>query len=126
VPGDVAHDLAATGGVPDVDGVLKIEMSGQRSQIVGVVIHVVTVAGLCGASVSAPVMGDHAVAVLQEEQHLVIPIVARQRPAVAEHDGLARAPVLKEDLRAVGRRDRAHAMLPPGSARCAETYERAA
>ena len=46
-------------------------MRGDRGQVVGVVIHVVTVAGLRGAAVPAPVMGDDAVAVLQEEQHLV-------------------------------------------------------
>ena len=64
VPGDVAHDLAATGGVPDVDGAGEIEMGSQRSQVVGVVVHVVTVAGLRGASVPAPVVGDDAVAML--------------------------------------------------------------
>ena len=111
VPGEVVHDLAATGGVADVDGVLEIEMRGQRGQVVGVVVHVVTVAGLGGASVAAPVMGDDAVAVLQEEQHLGVPVVGRQRPAVAEHDRLARAPVLVEDLRAVGGRDERHSCL---------------
>src|SRR5439155_5883483 len=103
----------ATGGVPDVDGVPEIEMGGQRSQVVGVVVHVVTVAGLRGASVSAPVMGDNAIVVLEEEQHLGVPIVARERPAVAENDWLARTPVLVEDLGAIGRRDRAHVRLPP-------------
>jgi hypothetical protein len=62
--GDVAHDFAATGGVSNVDGFLQIETSSQRSQIVGVVVHVVTVAGLRGASVPTPVMGDDAVALL--------------------------------------------------------------
>ena len=115
VPGDVVHDLAATGGVSDVDGVVEVEMGGQRSQVVGVVVHVVTVAGLRGASVPAPVMGDDAVAVLEEEQHLGVPVVARERPAVAEDDRLARAPVLVEDLRAIGRGDRSHAVPPVGA-----------
>ena len=61
----------------------------------------------------APVVGDDAVAVLQEEQHLGVPVVGRQRPAVAEDDRLARAPVLVEDLCPVGRGDRAHVLLPP-------------
>ena len=64
VSGDVVRDFAATGRVSDVDGALQIEMGSQRGQVVGVVIHVVTVAGLRGASVPAPVMGDDAVAVL--------------------------------------------------------------
>jgi hypothetical protein len=41
-----------------MDGVPEIEMGSQRRQVVGVVVHVVTVAGLRGASVPAPVMGD--------------------------------------------------------------------
>src|SRR5438552_2159492 len=32
---------------------------------------------------------------------------------MAENDRLARAPILVEDLRAIGRGDRAHALLPP-------------
>ena len=95
-----------------MDGILEIEMGGQRGQVVGVVVHVVTVAGLRRASVPTPVMGDDAVAVLEEEQHLGVPVVGGQWPPVAEHDRLARAPVLVEDLDAVGGGDRAHA-LPP-------------
>src|SRR4051794_8484782 len=53
-------------------------------------------------------MGDDAVAVLKEEQHLGVPIVGRKRPAMAENDRVARAPVLVVDLRAVFGRDRAH------------------
>jgi hypothetical protein len=34
--------------VSDVDGILEIEMGRQRGQVVDVVIHVVTVAGLRG------------------------------------------------------------------------------
>ena len=91
-----------------MDGVVEIEMGGHRGQVVGIVVHVVAVAGLGGPSVPAPVMGDDPVAVLQEEQHLGVPVVGRQRPAVAEDDRLARAPVLVENLRAVLCRDHAH------------------
>ncbi len=55
---------------------------------------------------AAPVMGYDAIAVLEEEQHLRVPIIGRQRPAVAEHDGLTFAPVLVEDLNAVFGGDR--------------------
>ena len=78
MPGDVVDDFTAAGGVPDVDGVAEIEMRRHRGEVVGVMVHVMTVAGLGGASVPAPVVGDHAVAVLQEEQHLRVPIVRRQ------------------------------------------------
>jgi hypothetical protein len=98
--------------VPDVDRVVQVEVLGDRGQVVGVVVHVVAVAGLGGASVPAPVMGDDAVAAQQEEQQLGVPVIGRQRPAVAEDNRLARAPVLVEDLGAIGRRDRTLA-LPP-------------
>jgi hypothetical protein len=108
VPRDVAHDLAAPGGVPDVDRIAQIEMLGHGRQIVGVVIHVVTVTDLARASVTTPIVGDHAVAAAEEEQHLVVPVVTGERPSVAEDDRLARAPVLVEDLNAVGCGDPAH------------------
>src|SRR5438132_7923194 len=69
-------------------------------------------AGLGGAAMAAPVMGYDAIAVLEEEQHLRVPIIGRQRPAVAEHDGLTFAPVLVEDLNAVFGGDRVH-IEPP-------------
>ena len=43
------HDLAATGRVTDMDGVLEVEMCGQRREIVGVVIHVMAAASLRGS-----------------------------------------------------------------------------
>jgi hypothetical protein len=76
------------------------------------VVHVVTVAGLGGPSVAAPVMGDDAIAVLEEEQHLGVPVIGRQGPAVAEHNRLTASPVLVEDLCAIGGSDHAHVVLP--------------
>src|SRR5258708_5013683 len=69
-------------------------------------IHVMATADLGGAAMPAPVVGYDAIAVLEEEQHLRVPIIGRQRPAVAEHDGLTLAPVLVEDLNAVFGGDR--------------------
>jgi hypothetical protein len=113
VPGDVVDDLAATGRVADVNGVVEIEMCGQRGQVIGVMVHVVTIAGLRGAAVPTPVVGNDPVAMVQEEQHLAVPVVSRKRPAMTEHDCLARPPVLVEDLRAIGSGDRAHSQGPP-------------
>ena len=75
-------------GDQTMNGVVKIEMAGHGGQVVGVVIHVVAVAGLAGAAVAAAVMGDDAIAVLEEEQHLRVPVIGGQRPAVVEMDGL--------------------------------------
>src|SRR6476620_9121310 len=61
-------------------------------------IHVMAVAGLSGPAVAAPVMGYDAITVFEEEEHLCIPVVRRQRPAVTEHDGLSTAPVFVIDV----------------------------
>jgi hypothetical protein len=42
----------------DMNGVLEIEMCRQRRKVVGVVVHVVAVAGLGGSPVSPSVMRD--------------------------------------------------------------------
>jgi hypothetical protein len=55
---------------------------------------------LGGTAMSAPVVAYDAIAVLKKEQLLRVPIIGRQRPAVAKHDGLTFAPVLVEDLNA--------------------------
>jgi hypothetical protein len=92
----------------DVNGVPEIEMCRQRRKVVGIVVHVVAVARLGGSPVAAPVMGDDAIAVQQEEHHLGVPVIGRQRPAMAEHDGLTASPVLVEDFHAIRGSDRAH------------------
>ena len=101
MPAQIARHLAAAGGMADMDGVFQVEMRRQSGQVVGVMVHIVAVGGLGGAAMAAAVMGDDAIAMMQEEQHLRVPIIGRQRPAMAEHDRLARTPVLVEDLRAV-------------------------
>src|SRR5260370_13324579 len=85
----------------DMNRVLQVEMRGQRRQVIGIVIHVVTVAHLSGSAVASAVMRYDAIAVLEEKQHLCVPVIGRQRPAMAEHNGLTFAPVLVEDLDAV-------------------------
>src|SRR5579862_1103929 len=100
-PRQIVHHLAAASGVADVNDILEIEMRGYRCKVVGIVIHVMAVAGLRGPAVAAAVMGDDAIAPIEEEQHLIIPVIGRQRPAMAEHDGLTFAPVLVEDLNAI-------------------------
>ena len=57
---------------------------------------------------AAAVMGDDAIAMMQEEQHLRVPVIGRQRPAMTEHDRLAGTPVLVEDLDAVFGGDGGH------------------
>src|SRR5580692_64258 len=73
-------------------------------------IHVMAVPGLGGAAMAAPVVGNHSKALVEEEQQLRIPIIGRQRPAVAKHYGLTFAPVFIVNLRAVFGRNRAHSL----------------
>src|ERR1700676_1416135 len=108
MPSQIVRHLAAAGGMADGNGVLEIEMRRQGRKIVCIMIHVMAVAGLGGSAVAATVMGDDAIAVMEEEQHLRVPVIGRQRPAMAEHDGLTFTPVLVEDLNAVLGCNRAH------------------
>jgi len=56
-------------------------------------IHVMTVAGWAGPAVAAAVMGDDSIAVISGRNSILrVPVIGRQRPAMAEHDGLARCP----------------------------------
>jgi hypothetical protein len=61
----------------------------------------VAIRGLRRPAVPAPVVCDDPVTVTQEEQQLRVPVVRGKRPSMTEDDGLARAPVLVEDLRSV-------------------------
>jgi hypothetical protein len=65
-------------------------------------------------AVAAAVAGDDAVTVPDEEQHLGVPVVGSERPAVVEHDRLRvpGTPVLVEDLDPVLRGDHAHRCPP--------------
>src|SRR6266404_2258773 len=73
VPADVAHDFAAPRGMADQSYVLKIQLVEQRSQIIGVCVHVVAVPGLARTSMSTTVVGNDAIAVLSQKEHLWIP-----------------------------------------------------
>lgn len=46
---------------------------------------------------SAPMVGDDAVPLLKEEQHMAIPVIRAQRTAVQEDDRRAGAPVFVEN-----------------------------
>ncbi len=74
----------------------------------GVGVHVVAVSGLGGTAMPAAIMGDHAIAVGEEEHHLRVPVVRGERPAMMEEEGLTCAPVLEVDLRSVFHCDGVH------------------
>src|SRR5665647_1976173 len=94
-----------------MDRVLQVKRFHQCREVVGVGIHFVAAPRLARSAMAAAVMADAAVSVGAQKHHLVLPGVRAQRPAVAEDHGLATAPVLVVDLRAVFRRYRGHGML---------------
>src|SRR5919106_6712801 len=96
-----------------MNGILQIQMCGQSCQVVGIMVHVVAFAGLGRAAMTAPVVGDHTKTLAEEEEHLSVPIVRRERPAVTEHDRLTFTPVLVVDLRSVFGCDRTHTSSCP-------------
>ena len=99
--------------MPDVHRALGAQLLDHRGRVVGVVIHVVAVPNLAGAAVAAAIMRDDAEALVHEEHHLRIPVVGTERPTVMEMDdlGVARTPILVEDLDAVFGGDRSHMLV---------------
>src|SRR5258705_12446532 len=104
--------------------ILEIKLLRQSHQVIGIVIHLVAVPRLGGSPVPTPVVGDAAEAVRREEEHLRIPIIAAQRPTVAENNRLPRSPILEVNLCAIFGCDRAHSVLLLGKAPLAHTTER--
>src|SRR6185503_18723617 len=100
--------FAAAGGVPDDGGVPDIKRLDHGGKIGGVAVHVVAGRGLTRAAMASPVERDHAETVLREEQHLAVPGVGAQWPAVRERDDRACAPVFVVDCRAILHGDGAH------------------
>jgi hypothetical protein len=74
-------------------------------------IHIMSVADLARAAMTAPVVSDDPIAVIQEEHHLRVPVVSSQRPTMGEHDRLAAALILVENRDSILRRERAHGQL---------------
>jgi len=65
-----------------MDSVLQVEMRRKSRQVVGVMIHIVAIGGLGGATMATSVTGDHAIAMTQEEKQTARP---NHRPIVANH-----------------------------------------
>jgi len=92
----------------NVHGILQIKMRSQSRKVVGIMIHVMAITRLSGPAVASSVLGDDAITVFEEEQHLRVPVIGRQRPTMAEDDGLSFAPILVVNLRSVFGCDCAH------------------
>src|SRR5271167_3317180 len=112
MPPDVTGNFSATGGVADMNCVLQVKLFGEGCEIVGVGVHLVAIPRLSGTAVPSPVMGNDSKATLAEKEHLSVPVVCGEWPAMAEDDGLAAAPVFVENLRSVFGGNRRHSFSP--------------
>jgi hypothetical protein len=63
--------------MPNMDGILETEFLDDLSGVIGVGVHVVALRRLGRAAVAAPVVGDYAIAVIEEKHHLRVPVVGR-------------------------------------------------
>src|ERR1039458_1064431 len=95
---DIAGDFTTARGKANQYRALEVELFHESREVVGVGIHVVAGPGLARAAVAATVMGNRAIAMRSQEQHLTFPAIRAERPAVAEHHRLSRAPVLVINL----------------------------
>src|SRR3546814_4405804 len=68
----------------NVHGVVQIQGTHQLGHVGGIGVHVVAGIGLVRPTVTATVMGDHAITPGQEEQHLVVPVIGTERPTRSE------------------------------------------
>src|SRR4029077_16952840 len=99
--GEITHHLATAGRMADVNRIFQVEMVGDGLQIVGVMIEVVAIGHLRRTAVAASVVRDHPITFGEEEQHLRVPIVRAQWPAMTEYDRLAFTPIFIIDLYSV-------------------------
>ncbi len=71
--GDIAGHFAATRGMTDVDDTVHTELFDERREVVSVGVHVIAAPGLARSTVAATIMGDAAVSVRSQKEHLILP-----------------------------------------------------
>src|SRR5688572_22360991 len=111
----MARNFTASSGVADMNCVFEIKRGHQVRDIGRIGVHVVAGIGLARATVPAPVVRNDAITLREKEQHLAVPLIARERPPVMKDDRLRVlvAPRLEEDLRAVLGSNRRHVATSP-------------
>src|ERR1700676_1737300 len=110
MPGNVAHHLAAARRMPHVHRVPQIQRLRQRRQVIGIRVHIVAAPRLARPTMPPPVVCNRAVSVLRQKHHLVLERIRAQRPPMAEHHRLPRAPILVVNLGPILRSNRWHAL----------------
>ena len=111
VAADVARHFAAADGVADQDQIAQIQRFNQQSQIVGVLVDVVTVPGLIRTAVAAAIVGDHPEPALAENSSWLSQASADSGQPWENRIGWPRL-ILVENARAIGRGEDAHDVFP--------------
>ncbi|GHS82204.1 hypothetical protein PAGU2196_30380 [Pseudomonas sp. PAGU 2196] len=103
-------DFTSAGGMTDMDSALHAEMINHCRDVIGIVIHVVSIPDLAGSPMTTPVVCYNPETVSQEKEHLRVPIVRAKRPSVVEKDylGIAWPPVFVKYFNTVLRSDIPH------------------
>ncbi len=97
----IAGHLATTGRMTDMDCAFEVEQRRQLCQIVRISVEIVAIPRLTSSAMAAPIRCNASITALRQEKHLVFERIRRQRPAMAEDNGLSGAPVLVIDFSAV-------------------------
>src|SRR5215469_3566504 len=98
----------------DVDCVVQVKLLHQGREIVSICTHVVSFPLLARSPMTSPIVRNAAKTAVGKEDHLVFPRISIKRPAMAEDNGLSRAPVFVIDLGTVFCRNRWHIVLLRG------------
>src|SRR5271156_979336 len=109
---DVAGQFPTSRRMPNQYCAAKIKRIDELIQIVGPGVDIVAGSRLIGIAVTPPVMGDSAVTLVIEKQHLCFPRRTGQRPAVRENDRRSRAPVTIVNRSTVTGSDLGHRISP--------------
>ncbi len=103
----ITNDEISSGAYDQIQGIWASGMGTQIDQAIkdagktGELVEIITGARLARSPMAAPIIGDAAAAANGELDHLVVPHIGVDRPAMDEEDGLSRAPILVESPRAV-------------------------
>jgi len=95
------------------DHVLEVQLLKELVEIVGPRVDVVALPCLLRSPMSTAVVGNYTAAVIGQEEHLVLPVVRVERPAVAEEEdgAILLAVVLVVELSSVTQSDVRHCVL---------------
>src|SRR5580693_6901912 len=112
MPPNVTGNFSAASRVPHMDCIFQVKLFSEHCEVVRVGVHIVAIPRLVRTAVPSSVGSDDSIAAQAEKQHLSVPIVRSERPAMTEHNRLSRAPIFVVNLRTIFRRNRWHRCSP--------------